>query len=368
MRARYVPGLLAVCAGLALGFALSYMPDASAARNASGTYSLPSGNPVVSGTTISATTHNNTMSDVATELTNSLDRNGRGAMLAPLQHSSGTAAAPGVTFSADTDCGLYRVSTNTIGMSAAGAQVQSWSSTGSTVTAQTVTGNEQVSGALMALDGGVFQTHVANGPAVSGTGNGSGSGISGTGGATGAGVTGTGGASGNVGGSFTGTGTSAGVSGTGAAGKPGGSFVSGTAATATAPQVAAELTNGYLSLDSAANPASDAGFGDTLTPTNIPKAWGYFQCTGSNGANILAGFNILSIGDQGQCLRVTLTRPMASTAYAPFVSSASGSSKILSASVASSSTFDVCAYSDDGTQYDISNSVNFFSVMVMGAQ
>jgi hypothetical protein len=46
-------------------------------RNGSGTYSLPAGNPVVTGTTISSTTHNNTMSDVATALTNSLAKDGQ---------------------------------------------------------------------------------------------------------------------------------------------------------------------------------------------------------------------------------------------------------------------------------------------------
>jgi hypothetical protein len=46
------------------------------ARNGSGTYQLPAGNPVVTGTTISSTVHNNTMSDIATALTGSLARNG----------------------------------------------------------------------------------------------------------------------------------------------------------------------------------------------------------------------------------------------------------------------------------------------------
>lgn len=46
-------------------------------RNGSGTYSLPAGNPVVTGTTISSTTQNNTMSDVATEITNSVPRDGQ---------------------------------------------------------------------------------------------------------------------------------------------------------------------------------------------------------------------------------------------------------------------------------------------------
>ncbi|HWT40969.1 MAG TPA: hypothetical protein VN081_06950 [Dongiaceae bacterium] len=45
-------------------------------RNGSGTYTLPAGNPVVTGTTISSTVQNNTMSDVASALTQSLTKNG----------------------------------------------------------------------------------------------------------------------------------------------------------------------------------------------------------------------------------------------------------------------------------------------------
>lgn len=47
------------------------------ARNGSGTYSLPAGNPVVTGTTISSTWANNTLSDIATALTNSLAKDGQ---------------------------------------------------------------------------------------------------------------------------------------------------------------------------------------------------------------------------------------------------------------------------------------------------
>ena len=47
------------------------------ARNGSGVYSLPAGNPVVTGTTISSTVHNNTMTDLATEMTNSTDKDGQ---------------------------------------------------------------------------------------------------------------------------------------------------------------------------------------------------------------------------------------------------------------------------------------------------
>lgn len=47
------------------------------ARNGSGTYSLPAGNPVVTGTTISSTVHNNTMTDIATAITASLAKDGQ---------------------------------------------------------------------------------------------------------------------------------------------------------------------------------------------------------------------------------------------------------------------------------------------------
>ena len=52
--------------------------------NGSGSYSLPAGNPVVSGTTISPTTHNTTMSDIATALTNVICRDGQTTITANL--------------------------------------------------------------------------------------------------------------------------------------------------------------------------------------------------------------------------------------------------------------------------------------------
>lgn len=46
-------------------------------RNGSGTYNLPAGNPVVTGTSISSTVQNNTMSDMATALTQSICSDGQ---------------------------------------------------------------------------------------------------------------------------------------------------------------------------------------------------------------------------------------------------------------------------------------------------
>lgn len=56
--------------------------------NGSGTYSLPAGNPVVTGTTISSTTTNNTNSDIATALTNCITRDGQSTPSANLPMNS----------------------------------------------------------------------------------------------------------------------------------------------------------------------------------------------------------------------------------------------------------------------------------------
>jgi hypothetical protein len=46
-------------------------------RNGSGTYNLPAGNPVVTGTTISSTWANTTLTDIATALSNSIAKDGQ---------------------------------------------------------------------------------------------------------------------------------------------------------------------------------------------------------------------------------------------------------------------------------------------------
>jgi hypothetical protein len=77
-------------------------------RNSSGTFSPPTGQPVVSHTTVSSATHNALVSDLGTELTDSLSRSGKGAMAAPLRVPDGSVSAPTLAFANDTDSGLYR--------------------------------------------------------------------------------------------------------------------------------------------------------------------------------------------------------------------------------------------------------------------
>jgi hypothetical protein len=92
-------------------------------RNASGTYSLPAGNPVVSGTTISSTWANNTLNDIALEMTDSLSRSGEGAMLAPLELVDGTESAPALTWDTEPTTGWYRAGAGDIRFSVSGSDV-----------------------------------------------------------------------------------------------------------------------------------------------------------------------------------------------------------------------------------------------------
>lgn len=57
-------------------------------RNGAGTFTLASGNPVVTGTVISSTVHNNTMSDIASALTQSVSADGQTPITANLPMNS----------------------------------------------------------------------------------------------------------------------------------------------------------------------------------------------------------------------------------------------------------------------------------------
>ena len=111
-------------------------------RNASGTYTLPAGNPVVSGNIIEAAWANSTMSDMATELTNSLSRSGAGGMTGAFRAADGSASVPGVAFGAETTTGFYRASTNDVRFVIATNELQRWTASGTAIT-----GTMSVSGA-----------------------------------------------------------------------------------------------------------------------------------------------------------------------------------------------------------------------------
>jgi hypothetical protein len=92
------------------------------ARNASGIYSLPFAQ-VIGGNPIQATWANGTLADLATEVTDSLNRSGKGGMLSPLALADGVVGAPGLTFTADPDSGLYLTAAGDPRFSVDGAEV-----------------------------------------------------------------------------------------------------------------------------------------------------------------------------------------------------------------------------------------------------
>lgn len=75
-------------------------------RNASGTYTLPQDS-VVGGTVIEANWANPTMDDIATAITDSLSRSGKGTMISSLKYFSGTVAVPGISFTDEPGSGVY---------------------------------------------------------------------------------------------------------------------------------------------------------------------------------------------------------------------------------------------------------------------
>jgi hypothetical protein len=84
------------------------------ARNGSGTYSVP--NSFSANSTIESAKVNQNFSDIGSEITGSLPRNGEAGMTGQFKSSDGTSSAPGMSFSSDPDLGLYRSAANTMGI------------------------------------------------------------------------------------------------------------------------------------------------------------------------------------------------------------------------------------------------------------
>lgn len=101
-------------------------------RNASGNYTLPLP-AVVTGTVIESLWANTTMNDLASSVTDSLDRYGRGGMVAPFRMVDGTVSIPAISFTGETNTGIYRPSAGVISVSVLGSEKQTWTSTGTTV-------------------------------------------------------------------------------------------------------------------------------------------------------------------------------------------------------------------------------------------
>ena len=98
------------------------------ARNGTGTMAVI--NSFSANSTIESAKMNANFTDIASEITGSLPRDGQAGMTGAFKAASGTAAAPGVTFSSGTTSGLYLIGASEIGASAGGAKVASLDSTG----------------------------------------------------------------------------------------------------------------------------------------------------------------------------------------------------------------------------------------------
>lgn len=331
---RFLPSTLGLLGGATLGVVISVSLPASATRNSVGTYSLPGGNPVVSGTTISSTWANNTLGDLAAEMTNSLDRQGRGAMLAPLKLQSGTAGAPALTFNGDTDTGIYRAGNGDVRMQVDGAQSMQFTPTG------TFTPGTATSGTLAVTGSSTLTGPVAiSGAATLGST------------LTVAGKS-----------AFTGTATFASPASFNAGGgavslRPGGA--DHTYLEFYADSDAPSVRSGYVGYGGAAtpdfsivnltpggslrlvtpnqvisdapirfigpNPSRSAAHVNTLTGKNIVKAWGMVRPTGggSTSATIVDGFNVTAAAVMGVQLNVALASAMADSSYTVIVSTES---------------------------------------------
>lgn len=123
-------------------------------RNSSGTYSTPAGQPVVTGTVVSSSVQNNLVGDLANEITQSLDRSGRGGMNAPIRTPDGTLAAPAHSFTNETNSGLRRNAAGDVRLTVLGVDALQAQSAGVTVpgtlgvTGATTLGNATVGGTL----------------------------------------------------------------------------------------------------------------------------------------------------------------------------------------------------------------------------
>jgi hypothetical protein len=112
-------------------------------RDSSGTFTPAAAvNPVTSGTAITDEWANTTVNDIASGLTDSLDRQGRGGMIGTFKVTDGTVSAPGLSFTNETSSGVYRPSAGSVRLAVLGAEVVKAEASGVTVTgALTTTGN-----------------------------------------------------------------------------------------------------------------------------------------------------------------------------------------------------------------------------------
>jgi hypothetical protein len=77
----------------------------------------------VSATTISTTWANITLGDLATEISDSLSRSGKGGATAPIRTADGTVAAPAHAFTSEPASGLYKAGTGDVRLAVGGVDM-----------------------------------------------------------------------------------------------------------------------------------------------------------------------------------------------------------------------------------------------------
>lgn len=260
-------------------------------RNSSGSYSLPAGNPVVTGTSVSSTWSNTTMADLATEMTSSLDRSGRGQMLAPLPLADGSSGAPGLTFNSEPTSGLYRAATNDMRVQVGSTTIFQYVSTGAVAPLGLVATQSQTNTvAINAVGNGTAAAINAVG------GSGGSTAITGTGTIAAAGVTGIGGPTNGPGILGSGTGTGVGVK-----------------AQAGGGTDFAIDSGGHITMTGNA-PSVNAAISNALTKTNIIKVDAHITTGASPSIN--GGMNCASVGvGATNAIRLTFASAFADTNY-----------------------------------------------------
>lgn len=361
-----------------------FIREVLASRNGTGTYTLPNGNPVLSGTVITSSWANNTLGDIATELTDSLSRSGKGAMTAPLRLPNGTQASPAWQFDSDTDTGCWR---NSAGVLRCGANN---------------TYALEITDSLVTVPLGLTVTETTtNASGVNGTGNGTGYGVRGFGGTSGGGIYGEAGADGGVGVTATGSHTYPGVvanggvnsgnggeltsgggNGNGVVGLGSGSghgayltggttglgavMIAGTAATGATRKFAARVTNGDFDMDGVANPNSDVSIKNALTPMGLVKGWAVVA-TGAS-PSVAAGANVSStVSCSSNVITVSWIQDFSTASYAMLVSSNADGNIIRASSGGVGSTL-IGATLHDGSTVNLCSTVMAITVVVLGAQ
>lgn len=130
-------------------------------RDSSGNYTLPSGNPVVTGTTIASSWGNATMGDIATEITDSLDRSGKGGMLAILKVFDGSVTTPGIGFASEPGTGIYRPAAQEWAVSISGVQEFLITTTGFTILGAGIITTPSVSSVALTVNSSPGVTGIA---------------------------------------------------------------------------------------------------------------------------------------------------------------------------------------------------------------